>query len=63
MTFTPTKPDQRFCKSGCRYKARDRRRYETDPDGVRAKSRAYYARNRERVIARVTARQRAAANG
>jgi ssDNA-binding Zn-finger/Zn-ribbon topoisomerase 1 len=50
---------RRFCSPKCRYRNRDRRRYEADPEGERAKSRAYYAANRERVIARVIARQAA----
>jgi hypothetical protein len=48
----------KFCGDRCRYRHRDRLRYAADPEGERAKSRAYYARNRERVIARLTARKR-----
>jgi len=47
----------RYCGSKCRYKARDRRRYQADPEGERAKSRAYYVANREHVIQRVKAYQ------
>ncbi len=47
---------RRFCGEKCRYRSRDRRRYETDPEGEREKSRRYYRANREKVIARVTAR-------
>jgi hypothetical protein len=47
----------------CRYRKRDRLKYEADPEGERAKSRAYYAANRERIIARVIeARKRKAAS-
>jgi hypothetical protein len=49
---------RRFCSSKCRYRHRDRRRYELDPEGEREKSRRYYAANRERVIARVTMRKK-----
>lgn len=51
---------KRFCSDRCRYRHRDRAKYVADPEHERAKSRAYYARNRERVIARVTARKREA---
>lgn len=44
----------KFCSDRCRYRHRDRQRYAADPEGERAKSRRYYAANRERVIARVT---------
>ena len=44
---------KRFCSDRCRYRQRDRRRYELDPEGEREKSRAYYQANRKRVIARV----------
>jgi hypothetical protein len=49
---------RRFCSDKHRYRARDRRRYELDPEGEREKSRLHYAANRERVIARVTERTR-----
>jgi hypothetical protein len=52
---------RQFCSDRCRYRHRDRLRYAADPEGERAKSRAYYARNREAVIARVIARQKAKA--
>jgi hypothetical protein len=48
----------RFCSATCRYRARDARKYREGPEGERAKSRAYYRANRERVIARVQARHR-----
>jgi hypothetical protein len=44
----------------CRYRNRDRLKHAADPEGERAKSRRYYGANRERVIARVTARKREA---
>lgn len=47
-----------FCSPKCRYKARDRARYAADPEGARAKARAYYWANRERVL-----EKRAAARG
>jgi len=40
----------RFCSPKCCYRARDRRRYEDDPDAIRAASRRWYARNRERKL-------------
>jgi hypothetical protein len=43
---------RRFCSDRCRYRARDRRRYETDPEKVRERSRSYYWRYREEVLAR-----------
>src|SRR5262245_14852562 len=33
----------KFCSAKCRYRQRDRKRYQADPEGERAKSRAYYA--------------------
>jgi len=48
------------CSDRCRYRHRDRLRYKANPEGERAKSRRYYRANRERVIARVTARKRKA---
>jgi hypothetical protein len=47
---------RRFCSDKCRYRHRDRLRYAADPEGEREKSRRYYKANREKVIARVTAR-------
>jgi hypothetical protein len=43
----------RFCSASCRYRARDRARYEEDPESVLAKSRAYYEKNRDRVLLRM----------
>jgi hypothetical protein len=56
--FTPGNYSKRarFCSAACRYRKRDRERYARDPEGERAKSRAYYAANRERVLARMKAR-------
>jgi hypothetical protein len=52
------RPKSAFCSEKCSHRARDRRKYEADPEAARAKSRAYYAKNRERVIARVQRRRR-----
>jgi hypothetical protein len=41
-----------FCSVQHRTKFRDRRRYAEDPEGQRAKARAYYAANRERLLAK-----------
>jgi hypothetical protein len=46
-----------FCKPQCRYRFRDRRRYAEDPEGARARARAYYAANREKVLERAAARR------
>jgi hypothetical protein len=46
---------KRFCTDRCRYRHRDRLRYERDPEGERARSRTYYAKNRGQV-ARMRAR-------
>ena len=46
-----------YCSAKCRYKARDRARYERDPEAVRARSRAYYAANRELVLGKAAARR------
>jgi hypothetical protein len=46
-----------FCSSRCRYRFRDRRKYAEDPEGERAGSRAYYAANRERVLAKAAAKR------
>ena len=48
----------RFCGSRCRYRFRDRRRYWEDPEAMREKSRAYYAKHREVRLAAVKAYQR-----
>jgi hypothetical protein len=46
-----------YCSSTCSKRHRDRLRYQADPEAQRAKSRAYYAANRERIIERVKAYQ------
>ena len=46
-----------FCKPRCRYRFRDRRRYAEDAESIRARSRAYYAANRERVLAKAAAKR------
>jgi hypothetical protein len=48
---------RRFCSPKCRYRARDRRRYELDPEGERERSRRYYAANREAVLVRAKHRK------
>jgi endogenous inhibitor of DNA gyrase (YacG/DUF329 family) len=53
------RPRALYCSDACRYRARDRDRYAADPEAAREKSRRYYHANRERVIARVRARQKA----
>jgi hypothetical protein len=50
---------RRFCSPACRYRSRDRRRYEDDPNGGRAKSRDYYRRNRLKGLAKANARNAA----
>ena len=40
----------RFCTPRCRYKARDRARYQRDPERERERSRRYYAQHRELVL-------------
>ena len=50
---------KRFCSDGCRYKARDRLRYERDPERERERSRRYYATHREAVLARARAKREA----
>jgi len=42
----------KFWSDRCRYRHRDRVKYGADPQGERAKSRRYYAANRDAVIAR-----------
>jgi hypothetical protein len=54
-----TRANRRYCSDKCRYRHRDRVKYLADPEAERAKSRAYYWRNRERVIARVSAAAKA----
>jgi hypothetical protein len=51
------KTTTRYCSPKCRYRARDRKRYAADPDGERARSRAYYAAHREQVLDRAAARR------
>lgn len=46
-----------FCKPQCRYKFRDRRRFAEDAESIRARSRAYYAATRERVLAKAAAKR------
>ena len=46
-----------FCNPKCRYRFRDRRKYAEDPERERAKSRAYYWANRERVLEKAAARR------
>jgi hypothetical protein len=46
---------KRFCSDKCRYRHYNRLRYERDPEGERARSRAYYVANREKVLARMKA--------
>jgi uncharacterized Zn finger protein (UPF0148 family) len=40
----------RFCTPRCRYKHRDRARYQRDPERQRERSRRYYLENRELVL-------------
>ena len=47
----------RFCSLKCRYKKRDRARYAADPEGMRARARAYYWANREAVLEKAAARR------
>jgi hypothetical protein len=47
----------RFCTPRCRYKARDRARYERDPERERERSRRYYAQNRELVLGKAAAKR------
>ena len=51
------KTTTRHCSDKCRYRARDRRRYAVDPEVARARSRAYYWANRERVLERAAAKR------
>jgi endogenous inhibitor of DNA gyrase (YacG/DUF329 family) len=46
-----------FCSDKCRYRARDRRRYEADPEGQRERSRRYYAEHRDEVLAKAAERR------
>jgi hypothetical protein len=45
-----TVPRSAFCSPRCRYRFRDRRKYDENPAAQRARSRAYYAANRERIL-------------
>jgi endogenous inhibitor of DNA gyrase (YacG/DUF329 family) len=45
-------PRAAFCSDRCRYRFRDRRNYVEDPEREREKSRRYYERNRDAVLAR-----------
>jgi hypothetical protein len=45
-----TRASKRFCSDKCRYRARDRKRYQANPDAERERSRRYYAANRERKL-------------
>jgi hypothetical protein len=61
VCHSPLAPWQRvtstFCSPRCRLKFRDARRYAEDPEGQRAKARAYYAENRERVLEKAAAKR------
>jgi hypothetical protein len=48
-----------FCSVEHRTRLRDRRKYHEDPEGQRERSRNYYARNRENVLAKAKARAEA----
>ena len=52
-----TRSGRRFCSDKCRYRARDRKRYEADPEFQRERSRRYYRENREVVLARAAQRR------
>ena len=52
------RPKSEFCSDAHSRRYRDRLRYQADPEAQRAKSRAYYAKNRERVLERVKAKKR-----
>lgn len=52
------RPKSNFCSDAHSRRYRARLRYDADPEAQRAKSRAYYAANRERVLERVKARRR-----
>jgi len=51
------RPKSEFCSEAHSRRYRDRLRYQADPE-QRAKSRAYYAANRGRVLERVKANKR-----
>jgi hypothetical protein len=46
-----------FCSEKHFYAFRDRRRYAENPDAQRARSRAYYAANRERILEKAAAKR------
>jgi hypothetical protein len=46
-----------FCSPTCRYRFRDRRKHQVHGDRERARSRAHYAANRERVLAKASAKR------
>jgi hypothetical protein len=50
-------PRSAFCSPKCRYRFRDRRKYAADPEAQRARARAYYAENRERVLEKSAAKR------
>jgi CDGSH-type Zn-finger protein len=52
-----TRRSKRFCSDKCRYRRRDRLRYERDPEGARLRSKRYYAQNREQVLAKAAAKR------
>lgn len=47
----------RFCSTKHRYAFRDARKYAEDPEGQRARSRAYYLANRERILGKAAAKR------
>jgi hypothetical protein len=57
------RPRSDFCSAPCSRRYRDRLRYQADPEAARAKSRANYAANRERVLERVKAQKRKSVDG
>lgn len=50
-------PRSGFCSEKHYYAFRDRRRYSEDPETYRARSRAYYWRNRDTVLEKAAARR------
>ena len=56
-------PRSVFCSDRCRYRFRDRRRLVKDPERERARSKSYYWRNREMVLAKAAAKRRERAEG
>jgi hypothetical protein len=43
---------RKFCSPKCRYRFRDRIRYATNPEPIRARAKAWYWANHERALAR-----------